>query len=119
MAYKTHLFNVGAVLVGKAAGELLKDRIKFAVGPVDIDGRLLLGIGSILVSENVPQVKMNPTLKAALDIIGALNVGEWAYDMIMKMVAPAPVAAPQVAPAAPLPVITVAAAPAEIVGRIV
>jgi hypothetical protein len=119
MAYRTHLFNVGAVLVGKAAGELLKDRVRFSVGPVDIDGRLLLGLGSILVSENVPQVRMNSTLKAALDIIGALNLGEWAYDMIMKMVTPTPTAAPQVAQAAPFPVITVAAAPAEIVGRIV
>lgn len=123
MAFRTHLFNVGAVLVGKATGEIIKDKIKFSVGPIEVDGRLFVGTASILASEYLPQVRMNPALKGALDIIGALNLGEWIYDQIMNIVAPQPAPAPAPTPPveaqAGLPAVVVATSPAEAVGRIV
>lgn len=120
MAFRQHLFNVGAVLVGKGLGDLLKDKVRYQIGPVVVDGRLVVGAVSILAGEYIPQVKMNQTLKAALDIIGALNLGEWLYDTIMGMVArPAPAPTAPVQAQAGLPVMVVPAGQVEVVGRII
>jgi len=121
MALRTHLFNAGAVLVGIAVGDFVKDRIRYKVGPVMIDGRLLVGVGSILVGEYVPQVRANPSLRMALDLVGAVNIANWIYDQVKMLMAPTPVVTTQ-APAqaqAGFPMVVVATAPAEAFGRII
>jgi len=121
MPFKTHLFNVGAVLVGIAIGDFVKDKVSYKVGPLMIDGRLLTGVASILVSEYVPQVRANTTLRSALDLIGAVNLANWIYDQVKMLMAPAPVTTTQ-APAqaqAGFPMVVVSAGPVESFGRII
>jgi len=122
MVLRTHLFNTGAVLVGIAVGDFVKDRVKYKVGPLMIDGRLLTGVASILVSEYVPQVRANVTLRSALDLIGAVNLANWLYDQVKMLMAPAPATTTTQAPTqaqAGFPMVVVSAGSFESYGRII
>lgn len=121
MEYQKHLFNVGTLLVSKAVIDYTKDLVKFKLGPVSIDTRLLFGLGSILAVEYIREIKANPMASTFLGVFGAMNIADWLYDVIKGLVAPAPAQqAPAVVKAeAFVPTVEITPAQLEVTGRLI